>query len=276
MSDEFLYRFRELPRPEFAEALKARISQEPRRSPTARKVRTGLVVLLAALIIAACAAPQTRTPIVQATKAVVRVFLLQRTAPRSVYTTGGPPRMEVELPSGEKKMVTVETMFLSEAQQRVPFQIRIPTWVPEGLEMNPLTVIPPEAYGDWVILAGWRGPYSGGMLFPDMHPERVPLSLRIEGPNVREVEELLPEQLAEELRLPFDKENVVVEIVTTPPPGAAKEINGKPVVFMECPCYPRTGHLHWVREDDGVSYTLIANLEMVSLEDLIRVAETIR
>lgn len=275
MSDEFLYRLREMPRPEFAEALKARVFRERPRSPTARRVRTGLAVLLAALIIAACAAPQTRMPIVQATKAVVRVFLLPQTVPYSVYTTGGPPRMEVILPSGEKKMVTIETMSLGEAQQRVPFQIHIPTWVPEGLEMNPLTVIPPEAYGDWVVLAGWRGPYSGGMLFPDMHPERVPLSLRIEGPNVRRNEEESAARMAEGLVLPVNKENVVVEIVTTPPPEATRYINGKPTILVECPCC-RSAHLHWVREDDGVSYTLIANMDMVSLEDLIRVAETIR
>lgn len=32
----------------------------------------------------------------------------------------------------------------------------------------------------------------------------------------------------------------------------------------------------WVREEDNVSYTLAANLDMVSPEDPIRVAETIR
>ncbi|MCS7178210.1 MAG: hypothetical protein N0A03_02855, partial [Anaerolineae bacterium] len=94
MSDEFLYRFRELPRPEFAEALRVRIFREPPRLLTARRVRTGLVVFLAALIIAACAAPQTRTPIVQATKAMVRVYLMPRVIlPYSVYTAGGPPRI---------------------------------------------------------------------------------------------------------------------------------------------------------------------------------------
>jgi len=77
--------------------------------------------------------------------------------------------------------------------------------------MNPLTVIPPEAYGDWVILAGWRGSYSGGVLFPDMHPERVPLSLRIEGPGVPKVEEQFSAQLAKRLVLPFDEDKVTVE-----------------------------------------------------------------
>ncbi len=75
MSDKFLYRLRETPRPEFAEALKARIFREPRRSPTVRRLRTGLVVLLAALVIAACAAPQTRTPIRRAIE-TIKVFVL--------------------------------------------------------------------------------------------------------------------------------------------------------------------------------------------------------
>ncbi len=48
------------------------------------------------------------------------------------------------------------------------------------------------------------------------------------------------------------------------------------MALIECPCCPRIAHLYWVGEDDGVSYTLIVNLEMVSLEDLIRVAKTIR
>ncbi|MFO3797572.1 MAG: hypothetical protein ACK8QZ_09865, partial [Anaerolineales bacterium] len=104
--DEFLYQLREPPRPEFAAALKARISQEPRRSPTARRVRTGLVVLLAALVIAACAAPQTRTPIRRAIE-TIKVFVLEwdDLPIQSFYRAGGQDRIEVVSPSGERKVV---------------------------------------------------------------------------------------------------------------------------------------------------------------------------
>lgn len=270
MSDEFLYRLREMPRPEFAEALKARVFRERPRSPSARRVRTGLVVLLAALIIAACAAPQTRTPILKATETVI-------TRGREVVTRfilvseGAPPRMVMTFPCGEGGDVQVESLSVREARKQVPFQIRVPTWVPEGLEMNPVTLVHPEGFGDWVVYIGWRGAYSGGMLFPEFG--EAPLSLKIEGPGAKE----FWARCAGQLR----NARVTVEVVeVTPPPVELRtlEVNGKPAyltVMRERAPYP-SAILAWVQEEDNVSYTLAANLDMVSLEDLIRVAETIR
>ncbi len=271
MNDEFLYRLRESPRPEFAEALKARVFREQRRSLTACRVRAGLIGLLAALVIAACAAPQTRTPILKATETaitrgreiVTRFFLVSQ---------GRPTRLVMTFPCGEGQDVRVETLSLSEAQKLVPFQIQLPTWVPEGLEMNPVTVIHPEGFGDWVVYIGWRGPYSGGVLMPE--PGRAPLSLKIEGPGVQEFWSRCLKQLMERLM----ERREVVEV--TPPAEEYRtlNINGKPTqvtVAREGVLYPHA-MLTWVREEDNVSYTLGADLMTVSVEDLIRVAETIR
>jgi hypothetical protein len=256
MSDEFLYEWRQMPRPEFAEALKERIFREPPGSAR-RGPRLGLVAMLVAVILAACATPQIRTPILRATEAVIArgqvIFM--------TYTVGGPPRLEVTSPSGERVVVTIKTMSVAEAQERVPFSLRIPTWVPEGLKMNLLTVIPPEAYGDWIIYVGWRGPYSGGVAFPD--PSLAPLFLQIEGPNVRRWWALGGEAPPTLTAFPYPEEGT--------------EINGKPVYMtVSQQWYAPVATISWVQEEDGVRYTLTGNLSMISQEDMIRVAETIR
>ncbi|MGC9083901.1 MAG: hypothetical protein ACP5ME_12085 [Anaerolineae bacterium] len=265
MSDEFLYRLREPPRPEFAAALRERIFREPPGSRKPRGVRLGLAALLLAVILVACATPQIRTPILHATEtAVARARVLFAT-----YKVGGSPRLEVISPGGDRAVVTIESMSVAEAQERVPFQIRLPTWVPEGLEMNPLTVIPPEAFGDWVIYIGWRGPYSGGSMFPD--PSLTPLSLQIAGPKA---------QLFWAMRIevqPTPTGMISEEDIPFPPVEHTLEVSGKPVYLaVDRRGSPPTAMLSWVQEEDGVAYTLIANLEIVSLEDLIRVAEMIR
>ena len=252
MSDEFLYGWRQTPRPEFAEALKERIFREPPGpSPERRRVRIGLGALLVAVILVACATPQIRTPILRATETVIaRGQVIYMT-----YKVGGLPRLEVTSPNGERVVVTIETMSVAEAQERLPFSLRIPTWVPEGLEMNSLTVIPSEAYGDWIIYVGWRGPHSGGMMLPD--PMLTPLFLRIEGPNVR----------------PFG----YLPTASPYPPEETTQINGKPVYMtVSQQWYAPVATVSWVQEEDGVRYTLTGNLSMVSQEDMVRVVETIR
>ncbi len=72
MSDEFLYQWRQVPRPEFAEALKERIFREPPGSPRRpHRIRIGLLTLLLVAIIVACTTPQIRTPVLQATEVAI-------------------------------------------------------------------------------------------------------------------------------------------------------------------------------------------------------------
>lgn len=77
-------------------------------------------------------------------------------------------------------------------------------------------------------------------------------------------------------------------LVTAVPPAAeatppvevrSLEINGKMVDLSLSEKWnglPPTAILSWVREEDNVRYTLTANLEQVTLDELMRIAETIR
>ncbi len=64
MSDEFLYRLREPPRPEFAAALRERVFQAPSRLSKDRLFRIGLAIGLT-IAVTACAIPKTRAPLSQ-------------------------------------------------------------------------------------------------------------------------------------------------------------------------------------------------------------------
>lgn len=127
MNDEFLYRFREAPRAEFAEALYRRISREPHaparlplRLPLAHRWAWGLatVVLVSGLIL--FSSPTARAAVLEAIERI-GLFVFEETD-KYPYT---------DLPVYHN-----ESLSLSEDRDRIPFAFRLPAWAPEGFVLN--------------------------------------------------------------------------------------------------------------------------------------------
>ena len=128
MNDDFLTRFRKPPPREFSEALYERISTEMN---TQRHFNIRRITFAAALGLAIIAA-FVFSPAAQA--AISRVI-------REIdgVTFIGPDEAEANqppIPESQITLVPEERLPLSEARQRVPFDISLPTWVPDGFTMS--------------------------------------------------------------------------------------------------------------------------------------------
>jgi len=125
MNDEFLTRFRTTPRREFSAALYERINTPmvtQRKFPLKR-------FTFAAAICLALAAAVLMTP---SARAALQYF---------VRDIGGVTYLEEQVPStplpeSQVTIVPDRIMTLSEAQEKLPFEISLPTWAPEGFTMG--------------------------------------------------------------------------------------------------------------------------------------------
>lgn len=128
MNDEFLSRHRKTPRREFATALYERIN--PPMS-TKSKFTSQRFTLAGAIFLALFAAfalsPGARAAVSNLIREIGGVTFI------------GPDETASEAPVPESEITIVpdKTLPLAEAQAKLPFEINLPTWVPEGFVMGP-------------------------------------------------------------------------------------------------------------------------------------------
>lgn len=235
MSDEFLRAFVERPDPEFAESLYQRISANRGAWPLKRLVWVPAVLSL--LIVSAFI-----------TSPVLRAGAL------SVIRSIG--RVEVEetefYPGTTGQVFRSETVHytLAEAQEIVPFEIKVPTWAPAGFELAPDVA---------VIAATDRRPVTS--VFLTWHNRRRTIMLTVEqSPDVQP-----PHRLVAGL-------GSVEEVV----------VNGEPAALVRGAWHADEGTydttrgvvLVWVTHD--LVHSLRSSDARVSAQELVRMAESVR
>jgi hypothetical protein len=126
MNDEFLTRFRKSPPQEFSEALYERIMTEMN---TQRNFKLRRMTFAAAICIALIAALVFSPSARAAFNSLVRQI--------GGMTFIGPDETvtQTPIPESEITIVPEEILPLDEARAKVPFDISLPTWVPEGFMM---------------------------------------------------------------------------------------------------------------------------------------------
>ena len=128
MNDDFLTRFRKVPRREFSEALYERISTEMN---TQRNFNIRRIMFAAAFCLALIAALAFSPTAQAALNRVVRQI--------GGITFFGPDETEANQPPVPESQITLvpeERLSLSEARAKLPYAISLPTWVPEGFTMG--------------------------------------------------------------------------------------------------------------------------------------------
>jgi hypothetical protein len=125
MNDDFLTRFRTAPRREFSAALYERIN-----TPMATQLRfsrkrfTFAVAICLALVAALLISPSARAALQYIVREIGGVTYLEEDVPST------------PLPESQVTIVPDETLTLSEAQGKLPYEINLPTWAPEGFTMG--------------------------------------------------------------------------------------------------------------------------------------------
>lgn len=163
MIEDRLNRFRKPPRPAFAAALQERLhamktpTPQPRRAP-----RLAPYVLggLGALALALALSPAAQAAVQQAIQTIGGMTFI--TAPVSP-SANQPAAAEEEVAS-----VPSETLGLEAAQARLPYELRLPAWTPDGYVWDGQVVV--EDFGDAVMAhTTWSGPENAG-LWMDVSP----------------------------------------------------------------------------------------------------------
>ncbi len=144
MDDKFLRELSEAVRPEFTQALYARLQTIPERRPQ-RGIGPAAAVILTVMTIIACATPQIRTPILEAIETpIARVI--------------GEPAMAIFRTAGNtEQRVPLEVVYLDieQARERIPFPLHFPTWLPDGLEPTQIALVEPPEGKIGMLSTGW-------------------------------------------------------------------------------------------------------------------------
>jgi len=244
MNDEFLYKMRRSPRPEFAEALYKRISQQRRsmmfeylKASPIRALAWGMALLGLLLTTALAALPGARAMILRVTKQIGRITFEE--------TDQYPGGNLSEIPT-----LAAQQVGLSKVQAMIPFTLTLPTWVPDGFELQEevQVILPTEISRHTSVSLQWcpvGRSYNCIHMIAECPVGAVPPSSLVVGPgNVEEV-----------------------------------EINGQPAALVhgawnaDSQRYDPGLQLSLMWEQGGVTYSLFA-LD-VQAEDLIRMAESI-
>jgi hypothetical protein len=128
MNDEFLTRHRTPPRREFAAALYERINQPMNtRSLFSQRRFTIAAALCLALVAAIAVSPGARAAVTNFIREIGGITFI------------GPDdtAAETPVPESEIQIVPDELVTLNVAQAKLPFEISLPTWVPDGFDMGP-------------------------------------------------------------------------------------------------------------------------------------------
>jgi hypothetical protein len=126
MNDDFLTRFRKSPRREFSAALYERINTPMN---TQRKFTFKHLTFVAAAVLALFAAllfsPSARAALQYLFRDIGGITYEQEVAPST------------PVPESQVTIVPQETMLLAKAQEKLPYEIHLPAWVPDGFTMAP-------------------------------------------------------------------------------------------------------------------------------------------
>lgn len=126
MNDDFLTRFRKPPRRAFAAALYRSINTPMNtRNKFAFRKATLAAALCVALLAAVAFSPTARAAVATLIRQIGGITYIGPEA-----TTGQPAASAVE-----EHIVPEETLSLSEAQAKVPFEFHLPQWTPDGYTM---------------------------------------------------------------------------------------------------------------------------------------------
>ncbi len=124
MNDEFLIQYRRTPRRAFADDLLARLTRERRPgmvtllvSTPARRFATGLIALCLVASTVLLAAPGARAAVGQLIRTIGGITF--------DYTTPPPD-------SSGATIIRERVVSLAEARATLPFELRLPTWAPDG------------------------------------------------------------------------------------------------------------------------------------------------
>jgi uncharacterized protein DUF4367 len=164
MNDDFLTRFRRHPPPEFCETLYERITTEMN---TQKKSVFPRIMFAAALGLALLAALVFSPTAQAALDRVVRQI--------GGVTFFGPDETEANatpVPESQITIVPDEVLSLAEAQEKLPYAISLPTWVPEGFQMATTVRISYFGAKYTPVDITWSGtdPTIGGILLTVAQP----------------------------------------------------------------------------------------------------------
>lgn len=126
MNDDFLTRFRKAPRREFSAALYERINipMNTQRKFTFNHLTFAAAVCLA-LLAALFASPKARAAFQYLFRNIGGITYEQEVVPST------------PVPESQVTIVPQETVSIEEAQQILPFEIHLPSWVPDGFTRTP-------------------------------------------------------------------------------------------------------------------------------------------
>ncbi len=225
MNDEFLRELSEEVRPEFARALYARLQTIPERRPQ-RWLGPAVAVMLTVMTIIACATPQIRTPILEAIETPVARVIGESAV--AIFRTAG----------NAEKRTPLEVVYLDieQACEKVPFPLRVPTWLPDGLEPTQIAFIEPPQGKIGLLSTGWA------------KGDAIPLRLNVWWPAGG-----MAMQVAETV-----------------------EINGQPTALTREAGGGGWISLTWVHPDEGAGYSLTADPDYISEDELLQIAATMR
>ena len=151
MNDDFLTKFRQPPRREFAAALYERINV-----PMNEKTRfTWTRMTFAAALSLAVAAALAFSPSV---RAALSYLFLEIGGVTYIQEDPAAGPTATPLPESAITLVPSETLPLAEAREKFPFEISLPAWVPEGYVMSSsvrLTYFPDDLT---FVEISWSGP----------------------------------------------------------------------------------------------------------------------
>lgn len=135
MNDDFLTRFRKPPGREFSAALYERINNPMN---TQNKFTLRRFTFAAALCLALAAAflfsPSARAALEYIYRQIGEITFLEEQGPST------------PVPESQITIVPDDVMSLAEAQERLPFEISLPTWAPEGFHLG--SVVRVTYFGD--------------------------------------------------------------------------------------------------------------------------------
>jgi hypothetical protein len=179
MNDDFLTRYRKSPPREFSEALYKRINvpMNIKRTSSLRRL-TFAAALCMALIAALAISPAARAAF---NGLIVEIGGM-------IFFESEESAKATPLPESQVTLVPQETLTLTEAQARLPYDIHLPTWVPDGFKISSVVRVAhfPGASAPQVTITWYGSDPDVGHIDLTIFGQRI--DWLVETDNVQEVE----------------------------------------------------------------------------------------
>lgn len=244
--DDFLTRFREPPRPEFAASLYARLHDERSTgmfaqyvTPVARQALRYVAALCLLCGVAAATSPGVRAGMLEAVQRLRQIGGATLVESNRGWDGAHQPTSAAGAP---RSVAQIQRVSVTEARKRVPYAFALPTWTPEGAVLTDQV----EVIDGASVIMYWTTNSEHAFILRT-YPPGGGTGLVGDGST---------------------------EAVT---------VNGQPAALIRGMWDGATGQwsrpqfvtLHWTA--DGVTYELLANTDVgASVGDLLRIAESIR